>query len=220
MKSNSEEDYLKAIFSIIRESGGPASTNSIAEHLGMKASSATDMVRKLDGKKLVNYTKYKGATLTAKGEKIAVKIIRKHRLWETFLVKELNFKWDEVHDIAEQLEHIDSPELVNRLDDHLGNPKYDPHGDPIPDRNGVISDDRMSAPLGKLKQGESALIIGVSDGSSSFLSYLEGEQLVLGAKIEILDFIEFDKSMKIKVGKKELNISERITNNLLVQKIG
>ena len=128
MRTSSEEDYLKAIYALSYNNNG-ASTNALANHLNMKASSITDMLKKLSDKGWVNYEKYKGATLNMDGKIIALSIVRKHRLWETFLVNKLNFKWDEVHEIAEQLEHIKSNELVDRLDDFLGNPKFDPYSE-------------------------------------------------------------------------------------------
>ncbi|HEY4195433.1 MAG TPA: metal-dependent transcriptional regulator, partial [Mucilaginibacter sp.] len=128
MNTFTEENYLKAIYHLSLQSGA-VSTNQIAASLNTKAASVTDMLKKLADKELLNYTKYQGVTLTPAGEKIAVSFIRKHRLWEYFLVEKLNFKWDEVHDVAEELEHISSKELVDRLDDFMGNPKYDPHGD-------------------------------------------------------------------------------------------
>src|SRR5580693_6558937 len=137
MNTFTEENYLKAIYHLSLQSES-VSTNQIAASLNTKAASVTDMLKKLADKELINYTKYQGVTLTPQGEKIAVSIIRKHRLWEYFLVEKLNFKWDEVHDVAEELEHISSKELADRLDQFMGYPKYDPHGDPIPDSNGKL----------------------------------------------------------------------------------
>src|SRR6201995_5558206 len=137
MNTFTEENYLKAIYHLAQECDS-VSTNQIAASLNTKAASVTDMLKKLADKELINYAKYQGVTLTAEGEKIALSIVRKHRLWEYFLVEKLNFKWDEVHDVAEELEHISSKELIDRLDDFMGNPKYDPHGDPIPDCNGLF----------------------------------------------------------------------------------
>src|SRR6185312_6510017 len=135
MNTFTEENYLKAIYHLSTQEEN-VSTNQIAVSLNTKAASVTDMLKKLADKELINYAKYQGVTLTVQGEKVALNIVRKHRLWEYFLVEKLNFKWDEVHDVAEELEHISSRELVDRLDDFMGNPKYDPHGDPTPDRHG------------------------------------------------------------------------------------
>src|ERR1700749_201692 len=137
MNTLAEENYLKSIYHLSLN-GAIASTNQLAAQLNTKASSVTDMLKKLAEKELINYTPYQGVTLTPPGEKIAINIIRKHRLWEYFLVEKLNFKWDEVHEMAEEMEHISSNELIDRLDKFMGYPKYDPHGDPIPDCNGLI----------------------------------------------------------------------------------
>src|SRR3984885_5178673 len=135
MNTFTEENYLKAIYHLSHESGS-VSTNQIAAALNTKAASVTDMLKKLADKALINYEKYQGVTLTSAGQKIALHIIRKHRLWEYFLVEKLNFKWDEVHEMAEEMEHISSVELIDRLDKFMDYPKHDPHGDPIPDSDG------------------------------------------------------------------------------------
>src|ERR1700754_3537644 len=180
MNTFTEENYLKAIYHLSLPSGC-ASTNQIAAALNTKAASVTDMLKKLAEKELINYTKYQGVTLTASGEKIAISIIRKHRLWEYFLVEKLSFKWDEVHDVAEELEHISSKELVDRLDDFMGNPKYDPHGDPIPDSSGKFKTHDLK-PVSALLVNESGIISGVRDHTPSFLQYLEKMQLTIGRK--------------------------------------
>lgn len=217
MNSSTEEDYLKSIYKLSSR-GDSVATNAIAENLKTKASSVTDMIKKLSEKKLVKYIKYQGVKLSPEGEKIALKVIRKHRLWESFLVSKLNFNWDEIHEIAEQLEHINSPILIDKLDEHLGFPKFDPHGDPIPDKNGNFQKQNECA-LSKLNIHDNAILVGVKEHSSEFLKYLESIPLLLGAKIQILDFFQFDKSMKIKInGKTELMISQAIANNLNVTK--
>lgn len=216
MRTSSEEDYLKAIYTLSINNVG-ASTNALANHLNMKASSITDMLKKLSDKGWVNYEKYKGASLNLKGEIIALSIVRKHRLWETFLVNKLNFKWDEVHVIAEQLEHIKSNELVDRLDDFLGNPKFDPHGDPIPNKNHEITDSRQRSYLSEVKINSEVIITGVKDSSVHLLQYLQKENMVLGEKIIVLEIHDFDKSLRILINGKELNISERVAQNVLVQ---
>jgi DtxR family Mn-dependent transcriptional regulator len=215
MQSSTEEDYLKAIYKLII--GNKAvSTNSIANLLKTKPSSVTDMVKKLAEKNLVNYIKYKGVSLSAKGEKIALTVIRKHRLWESFLVNKLNFKWDEIHEIAEQLEHIDSLELVDKLDEHLNFPTHDPHGDPIPNKNGDFSKNNHVI-LSDLEVGKMAVIKGVREHSSEFLQYLESIPLLLGTNIKIIKNYAFDSSMKIEIdGSRELMISSSVGNNLNV----
>ena len=216
MRTSSEEDYLKAIYALSNTNTG-ASTNALANHLNMKASSITDMLKKLSDKGWVNYEKYKGATLNMDGKIIALSIVRKHRLWETFLVNKLNFKWDEVHEIAEQLEHIKSNELVDRLDDFLGNPKFDPHGDPIPNKDHEITDSRKRSYLSEVEVNRDVIIIGVKDSSAQLLQYLEKENMILGKNIIVLEIHDFDKSLRISINGKELNISERVAQNVLVQ---
>lgn len=212
----SEENYLKTIYHLTSSSNREVSTNEIAEMIATKASSVTDMLRKLADKGLLNYKKYQGVSLTEKGKLSAKMIVRKHRLWEVFLVEKLNFSWDEVHDIAEQLEHIKSEQLINKLDDFLGNPTEDPHGDPIPDANGkIIKIEKLL--LSELSQNQIGICVGVKDSSTEFLKYLDKNQIALGTEIEILTKEEFDQSMKIRVGNQELIISNKIASNLFVR---
>jgi DtxR family Mn-dependent transcriptional regulator len=210
-----EENYLKAIFHLESDNNGGISTNAIAIKMKTKPSSATDMVQKLAEKKVVSYQKYKGAFLTKKGKKIASKVIRKHRLWEVFLVEKLNFQWDEVHDIAEQLEHIKSDELISRLDAFLDHPNFDPHGDPIPDENGLIkpSDKKL---LSDLKENEKGICVGVKESNSQFLQYLDKLSISIGTKIKVLSIEEFDGSITIEVNGKPFFVSEVSSKNIYV----
>ena len=218
MNSFTEENYLKAIFKLSK-TNGEASTNAVAEELDTKASSVTDMLKKLAEKKLVNYAPYKGVKLTESGQKIAISVIRKHRLWEVFLVDKLDFKWDEVHDIAEQLEHIQSMELVERLDQFLEHPKYDPHGDPIPDKDGNINRHKEQT-LADLTPKEKGVIVGVKEHSKSYLNYLDQLGLVLGAEVEIQDIIDFDHSMSIVINQNTKTIiSNQASKNLYIKKL-
>lgn len=212
----SEENYLKTIYHLTAISDAEVSTNAIAEKMETKASSVTDMLRKLAEKNLVNYKKYQGVSLTEKGKLTAKMIVRKHRLWEVFLVEKLDFSWDEVHDVAEQLEHIKSEQLINKLDDFLGNPTEDPHGDPIPDAKGrIVKTDKQL--LSDLAVNQTGICVGVKDSSSQFLKYLDKQQIALGSKIEIISKETFDSSTKIKVDAKELTISHKIATNLFVK---
>ena len=189
----SEENYLKAIFHLEMMSGTGISTNAIASKLETKASSVTDMVKKLAEKQVLVYKKYQGVSLTKSGKTTAARIVRKHRLWEVFLVEKLNFSWDEVHDVAEQLEHIKSPKLTRELDAFLGFPKTDPHGDPIPDHEGRF-DSVEKRLLSSLKENEVGVCVGVDDSSSNFLQYLDKNGISLGEKIEVLSIESFDGS--------------------------
>ena len=212
-----EENYLKAIYKHATGDRVEVTTNKLAEELNTKAASVTDMLRKLSDKELINYKKYQGVTLTSKGKKVAISIIRKHRLWEVFLVKKLKFKWDEVHDIAEQLEHINSKELVERLDKYLDYPEFDPHGDPIPDKSGTIKEHREIT-LDKLSEGEEGNILGVKEHASAFLQYLESVKLVLGTRIKVIKHFNYDNSKIINVdGVQELTISEMVSKNLYIK---
>lgn len=217
MFTQSEENYIKAIYHLGSFSKKGISTNAIAEKLETKASSVTDMVKKLSEKKLVSYVKYQGVTLTDFGKKIAVGVIRKHRLWEVFLVNTLNFSWDEVHEVAEQLEHIESPKLIDELDAFLGHPKRDPHGDPIPDKDGNLQFIEKNL-LATLDEGEKGICVGVEDSSSEFLRFLDKQEIALGKHIEVLEKEPFDGSFLIKLNDKKLSISNKIANNLYIQK--
>jgi DtxR family Mn-dependent transcriptional regulator len=213
----SEENYLKAIYHLESDSKKGISTNAIAKSLETKASSVTDMIKKLSEKKVVLYKKYQGVTLTEFGKKTAANIVRKHRLWEVFLVEKLNFSWDEVHDVAEQLEHIKSPKLINELDALLGFPTHDPHGDPIPDKDGNVNTvDKIL--LSTLNKEESGVCVGVNDSSSEFLRFLDKKKITLGKKITVLEKEDFDDSLSIEIDGEKLSISKKIANNLYIKK--
>jgi DtxR family Mn-dependent transcriptional regulator len=215
MNSQSEEDYLKALYHLEMDFNA-VSTNSIAEYLDMKPSSVTDMLKKLSEKKFINYQKYKGTSLTKKGKLIALSIIRKHRLWETFLVEKLGFGWDQVHTIAEQLEHIKSDELIENLDNFLGNPKYDPHGDPIPSKDGNIEKMNQKI-LVELKASQKGIITGVKKGTASLLNYLDKEKVKLGDSIKVIEILKFDGTYIVEINKRKLTFSEKICQNLLLE---
>jgi DtxR family Mn-dependent transcriptional regulator len=212
----SVENYLKAIY-VLSERGETASTNAIAERLSTKAPSVTDMVRKLAEQGLVVHEKYRGVELTTEGRLIALNIIRKHRLWEVFLVEQLGFGWDEVHEIAEQLEHIQSPELIRKLDEFLNHPRFDPHGDPIPDEHGAMIKQR-SGPLSELTEGEGGTIVGVSDASVSFLKYLDEKLLGIGTAVLVIRRHDFDNSMEITANSgQRFSISAAVARNIQIK---
>ena len=216
--SHSEENYLKEIFHLSGEERLKVSTNALAERLKAKASSITDMLKKLGEKKFVSYQKYKGCSLTPKGEKIAIHIIRKHRLWETFLVNKLSFGWDEVHDVAEQLEHIRSIKLIDSIDAFLNHPKFDPHGDPIPDKEGNIN--YMES---KISLSESAIktvveVVSVDEDSMSLLKYLDEIEISIGSILIIHNRITFDESVEIEMdGGNKMNLSKKIADSIGVR---
>ncbi len=211
-----EENYIKAIYHLGKYGINNVSTNAIAKEMETKASSVTDMVKKLSDKGYADYKKYKGVTLTDKGKEIAVNIVRKHRLWEVFLVEKLNFSWDEVHEVAEQLEHIKSKKLISQLDAFLEFPTHDPHGDPIPDKTGKINKiDKIL--LSEAKIGNDCICVGVQDSTSNFLKYLDKNKIALGSALKVCHREPFDNSITIKIEGKELIVSNMIANNLFVK---
>lgn len=216
MFSLSEENYLKAIYHLEQKYPVGVSTNALAEKMETKPSSVTDMLKKLSEKSLVDYKKYQGARLSDSGRKTAIGVIRKHRLWEVFLVEKLHFSWDEVHEVAEQLEHIQSEKLIKELDIFLNFPRRDPHGDPIPDENGKFSvSDKIL--LSELDTGKSGVCVGVRDSSPEFLQYLDKNKIALGKEIVVLEKEEFDESLKISVQGEKMRISRTISANLYIK---
>jgi len=217
--TQTEENYLKAIFKLSEKNEDFIHTNAIAESLKTTAASVTDMVKKLGEKGFVNYQRYKGSLLSPSGDLVARNLVRKHRLWEVFLVQKLNFKWDEVHAVAEQLEHIQSDKLTECLDEFLSFPKFDPHGDPIPDAKGninYVSDcNLVEAPI-----NVEHIVVGVKDHDSSFLNYLDKTEIGLGTKITVKEVNQFDSSLTIKIdNKKEINVSKQVGMYLFVKSI-
>ena len=213
--SRSEENYLKSIFSLSTD-GESVSTRRLARDLSAKDSSVTDMLKRLARKGLIHYKKYHGVSLTEEGRPMAIKVIRRHRLWEVFLVEKLGFKWDQVHEIAEQMEHIQSEELITRLDAFLGHPKIDPHGDPIPDEMGNI-DIESHIVLAEAEEGVPLKVIRVMDDSTEFLQYLDARGISIGDHLEITDFILYDQSLQIKFeGGKEIHLSQKVSENIVV----
>ena len=216
MATLSEENYLKAIFHLSKYDKTAVSTNAIAQKMETKASSATDMIKKLFEKGLIDYQKYKGVKLTEDGRLAAVSVIRKHRLWEVFLVDKLCFSWDEVHEVAEQLEHIKSKKLTRELDAFLEFPTEDPHGDPIPDSNGNMPSCQKLL-LAKVKQLQRCICVGVKDSTPKFLQYLDKHKIALGAEITVLSRESYDESMEVKINNIQQSISKEVAHNLFVK---
>lgn len=214
--THSEENYIKIIFHLRRKGTEEVSTNAIAAQMDTKPSSVTDMVRKLSDKGLLHYKKYQGVRLTALGEQKALAIVRKHRLWEVFLVEKLNFSWDEVHEVAEQLEHINSEKLIDKLDWLLDYPKYDPHGDPIPDKHGVFKE-REKKLLSEIAVLTEGICVGVRDSSTAFLKFLDKNDIALGQAIKVLEREAFDGSLLVLIAGREVNISHQIASNLYLK---
>ncbi|NND16815.1 MAG: metal-dependent transcriptional regulator [Eudoraea sp.] len=216
--THSEENYIKAIYHLSDAGMHSVSTNAIASQMKTKPSSVTDMIKKLSDKGYVHYKKYRGVHLSEKGINTALAVIRQHRLWEVFLAEKLGFNWDEVHEVAEQLEHIKSEKLIDKLDEFLDFPKYDPHGDPIPGKNGELAQRSLQL-LSSMKPEEKGICVGVKDSSASFLKFLDKNNIALGDQIRILDVEEFDESLTIQIVNKELHISKRIATNLFIKPI-
>lgn len=212
-----EENYLKAIYHLSGVSNALVTTNAIADQMDTKPSSVTDMVKKLADKGLINHKKYQGVAFTDSGKKIALSIVRKHRLWEVFLLEKLNFAWDEVHEVAEQLEHVQSDKLIEKLDQHLGFPRFDPHGDPIPSRSGKILQVEKVL-LSNCNAEDKGIFVGVNSSSAEFLQYLDKLKLVLGDRIEILFKESFDDSFQIATKDKSVTISGKAAKNIYIQK--
>lgn len=216
--SLTEENYLKALYFISGEEGNLVNTNAVAERLDTKPATVTDMLRKLKQKDLIAYQPYKGSRLTKEGRFLAVRILRKHRLWETFLVEKLGFGWEEVHDIAEQLEHVRSVKLTDRLSAFLGNPQFDPHGDPIPNEEGVFPL-RENKTLDKAALGRALLVKGVKDSSTSFLNYVAKLGIRLGDQIQILSIEPFDQSVVVKHRETEFRLSAQACGNIYISEL-
>ena len=213
--SVAEENYIKSIYHL-QQLANEVSTNALAHHLNTAAASVTDMLKKLHAKNLLIYNPYKGFKLSKEGNKAALMIIRRHRLWEFFLVDKLQFSWEEVHEVAEELEHVRSVKLVDRLETFLNYPKFDPHGDPIPDSNGKISE-VVQLPLSQLPLHKQAVITSVQDQSSELLSFLSSQNIIIGITLEIKRRLPFDNSVEIKFKNRQtINISEQLANAIHV----
>ena len=222
MPTRSTEDYLKAILTLGEEHDGPVSTTALAERLDSRPASITGKLRHLSEAGWIHYTAYKGATLTSKGRAVALNILRRHRLWEVFLVEKLGLKWDAVHDIAEQLEHVESDDLLDRLDGFLGHPRFDPHGDPIPTSRGELLDGRGLKRLSEVKVGVSVVVKGVVDSSDPFLQHLDQLGIVLGIQVDLLERLPFDGSVIVRKADASKRVEKAtwtrpVADNLLVE---
>jgi DtxR family Mn-dependent transcriptional regulator len=215
MLSFTEENYLKTIYHLSEDGSQAVLTNAIADVTKTKAASVTDMIKKLSAKNFISYEKYYGVKVTKQGKTEALQIIRKHRLWETFLVEKLQFEWDEVHDIAEQLEHIQSPLLIQKLDAFLGFPTTDPHGEPIPDENGKINQTAKTE-LHAMQPGYKGVILAVRDADSTLLKYLNKIGATPGKKVKIIAREPFDESLEIEIATKRISISKTVAENIFV----
>lgn len=218
MFTTSEEDHLKAIFKIAEKEKKAVSTNAIAAYMNTAPASVTDMLKKLAEKDLILYQKYRGVSLSPSGSKVAIQLIRKHRLWEVFLVDKLGFSWEEVHEVAEQLEHIHSEDLVSKLEKFLEYPKFDPHGDPIPNADGKFTL-RSQWSVAELLVGQTGIILGVRENDKNFLMYLNDLNIGLGTSIKILQKNHYDQATRILIdGRFDHLITKQVAQQLLVKK--
>jgi DtxR family Mn-dependent transcriptional regulator len=219
MQTHSEENYLKSIYLLGQHGKDKVSVTALASALGNNPASVIDMLKKLTEKKLVEYDKFIGAKLSVTGNKTALLVIRRHRLWELFLQDKLGYTWAEVHEIAEQLEHVHHEELADRLDEFLGFPLFDPHGDPIPDKNGNFPE-LKSCPLSEYKKQERGSVVGLADMSTVFLKYLDKVGIHIGTEIKVLENNDFDNSLDIKInGKTKIHLSQQASQNILIGKV-
>jgi DtxR family Mn-dependent transcriptional regulator len=215
MNSQIEENYLKAIYKLVEKKDGLAGNTAIAQILNINPASVSEMLKRLHDKGYIIYKKQKGASLTDIGKRLAVKIIRKHRLWEVFLVEKMNFAWDEVHEVAEQLEHIQSEKLISCLDKMLEYPKTCPHGDPIPDSKGNIIKEKTIS-LQEASLGKSYTVKSFNNTSVEFLHYLDKINLKVGSKLKVLEFEEFDNTRVLALGKEKISISKKVSEAIFV----
>lgn len=216
MQNISKEDYLSAIYKY-RESDGNIKANRIAEKLSITNAAVTDMLKKLAKDGYVNYKRYQGIKLTTEGEDYAKSMVRRHRIWEVFLHQVVGIPWDKVHEEAHNLEHSASDELINRMEEMLDFPTFDPHGDPIPSKDGVLPEQKKNLPLSLLKAEHKGKVVRVNDFDDGFLNYLSKIGIELGKEIHVKEILEFDHSMLVGVDGKETNLSSKLTANIFVE---
>jgi DtxR family transcriptional regulator, Mn-dependent transcriptional regulator len=218
MKNISKEDYLSVIYKSA-DSKGETKANQIAEQLNISAAAVTDMLRKLSNDGYVEYKRYKGTKLTKSGEDYARSMVRRHRIWELFLHQVVGLPWDKVHDEAHNLEHSASDELINKMEEMLDYPKFDPHGDPIPDKNGKLPNRDPGIPLSTIKPGNKVKVNRVHDFDSSFLQYISKIGIELNKEVTVVEAMEFDHSLLVEIDKKETSISSKVAANIFVTEV-
>jgi DtxR family transcriptional regulator, Mn-dependent transcriptional regulator len=213
---HSSENYLKTLYKLTFKQVKKVNNIALAKELGLNPATVLEMIRKLASKKLVKVSGDKTIQLTENGKKNALLIIRKHRLWEVFLTEKLKYGWNEVHELAEQLEHVESEDMIDRLEAFLEYPAFDPHGDPIPDRNGNIKS-KTSVSLSTAVQGKNYFVTNLADTSDSFLDYLGRLNIKPGSKFKLIEHNQYDNSSTIRIQKKVTSLSEKVARNILVQ---
>ncbi|MCU0415422.1 MAG: metal-dependent transcriptional regulator [Ignavibacteriaceae bacterium] len=218
MKNISKEDYLSVIYKSA-DSNGEIKANQIAEQLNISPAAVTDMLRKLSKEGYVDYKRYKGTKLTKSGEEYARSMVRRHRIWELFLHQIVGLPWDKVHNEAHNLEHSASDELINKMEEMLDFPEYDPHGDPIPDKNGKLPKGNVGIPLSSVENGHTVKVNRVHDFDSSFLQYISKIGIELNKEITVVESLEFDNSILVRIDKKETNLSSKVAANIFVMEV-
>lgn len=214
--THTEENYLKVIYKLSNSGQQPVSTTTLAEALGISAAAITDMIQRMHKKGLLSYQKYQGVNISYVGKEHVMQVLRRRRLWEVFLVKKLNFSWDEIQDMVEELEHIQSHALMQQLDQYLDHPTHSPHGEPIPDMRGEMKTE-VQVTLSEFTIGQKGVLLAVKDDTAAFLQYLNKRGIYLGATIEVLENIPFDQSLDVRVdGEKLINIPLKASDNLLM----
>lgn len=216
MQNISKEDYLSVIYKH-QDNNGEIKANSIAEKLQVSNAAVTDMLKKLSKDGYIAYERYKGIKLTAGGEEYAKNMVRRHRIWEVFLHQVVGLAWDQVHDEAHNLEHSSSDKLINKMEEMLDFPEFDPHGDPIPSKDGSLPKQKSAVPLTLLKKEQTGTVIRVNDHDNSFLNYISKIGIELNKEIHVKDVLEFDRSMFVVIGKKQVNLSNKLAANIFVQ---
>ena len=211
-----EENYLKELYKLTQKGLKKVNNTALAKAMALNPATVLEMIRKLGEKKLVELLPDKSLQLTEKGKKKALLIIRKHRLWEVFLVSKLSYKWSEVHELAEELEHIGDEDLINRLEEFLGYPAFDPHGDPIPDRHGKLKKN-LTIPLSEAAMQKEYQVVNFADTADAFLEYLSKLTIAPGTKLKIADKLDYDGSFSVLLNKKIVQLSEKVAGNILVQ---
>ena len=215
MKNISKEDYLSTIYKN-RNSDGIIKGNQIAEKLAISSAAVTDMLKKLSSDGFVNYKRYQGIKLTGEGEEYARNMVRRHRIWEVFLHQVVGLPWDKVHDEAENLEHSSSDELINRMEEMLNFPEFDPHGNPIPNKNGDLPEQSLGIPLNTVTSGTKVIVIRMNDINNNFLNYISQIGLELNKEIEVKNYLEYDSSVLILIDGREVNLSSKLASNIFV----
>jgi DtxR family Mn-dependent transcriptional regulator len=219
MSTISKENYLKAIYNYKNSEGETATTSNLAKDLEVSNAAISDMAKKLSDSGLITYEKYKGMELTSKGERIALNVIRRHRLWELFLMKVLELNWSDIHDEAERLEHHTSESLIDKIDEYLNYPEFDPHGHPIPKKNGMFPKSPKIILLSNAELNRNYIFVRVNDRKSELISFLTNLGITLNTNLTVLEKFNFDESIVVRINDRKISLSKKVSENMYVQLI-